>query len=444
MYAWHALVISAALTAAPAEKPWELPIAVKTLGNGLTVVVSEDHRSPVVGVSVVYKVGMRLEPRNRTGFAHLFEHLMFEGTPVAPKGVLDRVIEGGGGNNNGSTRPDYTNYVETVPVSALEPILWLEADRMKTLDFSEKNLRNQQEVVKEEIRVNVKNQPYSLFFWLDMTALAFDKWENAHDGYGSFKDLDTADIRDVAAFHQQFYGPNNAVLSIAGDLTPTEGFALAEKYFAGLPSRPVPPPSDFTEGLATKERRADQTDALAKIPGLALGWRMPACGTPDHVPAVLLTELLQGGDASRLYQALVKGKGLMVDLTGGINWPLSTPWSYRGPVLLTLFGTYKPGTRAEQILEVVDAEVARIAKEGVTAKELGRIKAHLTSQFFAGLEGPLDRADALGIAQALNGQAAFLNTIPARIQAVTSADLQRVAAQYLARTNRTVIDRQPK
>ena len=147
-----------------AEDDWKLPIEVKTLSNGLTVVVSEDHSSPTVGVSVVYKVGMRREPQNRTGFAHLFEHLMFEGTPNAPSGTFDKVIQGGGGVMNGSTRTDYTNYIESAPIGTLDPILWLEADRMKTLDFNPANLKNQQDVVKEEIRVNVKNQPYQLFF----------------------------------------------------------------------------------------------------------------------------------------------------------------------------------------------------------------------------------------------------------------------------------------
>ncbi|MES1154461.1 MAG: insulinase family protein, partial [Rhodanobacter sp.] len=175
---------------------WKLPVAVKKLDNGLTVVVSEDHSSPTVGISMVYHVGMRLEPQNRTGFAHLFEHLMFEGTPDAPKGTFERVIQGGGGVFNGSTRADYTNYIASAPSSALAPILWMEADRMKSLDFSAKNLANQQNVVKEEIRVNVKNQPYGLFFWTDLNRLAFDKWANNHDGYGSFKDLDHASIAD--------------------------------------------------------------------------------------------------------------------------------------------------------------------------------------------------------------------------------------------------------
>src|SRR5262245_48721195 len=163
--------------AAPKSARWQIPTAVQKLPNGLTVVVSEDHSTPTFGLCLAYRVGFRLEPKGRTGFAHLFEHMMFEGTPTAPKGILQRVVEGGGGVNNGSTRFDYTNYVETAPVSALDAILWLEADRMKTLDFSEKNLANQRDVVKEEIRVNVKNRPYGIFYWTDLCSKAFDKWE---------------------------------------------------------------------------------------------------------------------------------------------------------------------------------------------------------------------------------------------------------------------------
>ena len=221
-------VLAVSAAAAPADR-WNLPVATKTLANGLVVVVSEDHGSPTVGIGVVYRVGIRTEPRNRTGFAHLFEHLMFEGTPKAPHGVFDRVTNDGGGDNNGSTHPDFTSYVDQAPVSALEPLLWLEADRMKTLAFTQRSLDNQRDVVKEEIRVNVKNQPYGGFAWTDLPQLAFGKWENAHDGYGSFDNLDAARLDDVRGFHRDFYGPNNAVLAIAGDVTPEQGFALAQK-----------------------------------------------------------------------------------------------------------------------------------------------------------------------------------------------------------------------
>jgi zinc protease len=229
------LLFAAALTTQVAAQQWEAPTTMKKLANGLVVVVSEDHSAPTFGVCVSYGIGFRLEPEGRTGFAHLFEHMMFEGTPNAPKGVLMRAIESGGGSLNGDTRYDYTEYIETAPVSALDPVLWIEADRMKTLDFSPKNLENQRNVVEEEVRVNVLNSPYGLFFAIDLPGKAFDTYPNAHNFYGEFKDLDAANIADVQKFYEQYYAPNNAVLAIVGDVQPGDIFAKVEKYFSLFP-----------------------------------------------------------------------------------------------------------------------------------------------------------------------------------------------------------------
>jgi zinc protease len=434
-----ALTISASAQAAR----WQIPVATKTLPNGLTVVVSEDHSAPTFGMVMVYRIGFRLEPKGRTGFAHLFEHMMFEGTPASPKGTLQRVIDGGGGVNNGSTRYDYTNYTCTAPLSALDPIMWLEADRMKALDFSEKNLANQKEVVKEEIRVNVKNKPYGLFFWTDLSAKAFDKWENAHDGYGSFADLDASNVKDVESFFNSYYGPNNAVLTIVGDVSAAEIFAKAEKYFGPIPMRPVPRLSDVAEPLNKGERSATESDPLARVPAVAVGWKMPARGTKDQLPAAVLGDVLMNGEASRLYQSLVKGKQLMIEVQGGMNWPLGDPWTYNGPTLLVVFGLYKPTTDARTVVAALDEEVAKIARDGVPAEELQRIKTKMESDFYSDIELPLNRANKLGILQLFTGNAGSLNDIPAQLAAVTSADLQRVATTYLTTANRTVIDRQP-
>ena len=337
-----ALLAGAPALGAPADsaRGWKLPVEVRTLKNGLTVVVSPDHSAPTFGMSTVYRIGFRLEPKGRTGFAHLFEHMMFEGTPTAPKGVYDRVIHGGGGINNGSTRYDYTNYIATAPVSALDSVLWLEADRMKGLDLSEKNLKNQQDVVKEEIRVNVLNKPYGLFFWTDVAGKAFDRWENAHDGYGSFADLDAATVADVKTFFETFYTPSNAVIGIVGDVEPAEVFAKVEKYFGEIPSRPAPRRPDVTEKANAAERWLDQTDPLAQVPGLAVGFKLPGIASADYLPAAVLGEVLAGGDASRLYLGLVKGKELLLEISGGTNWPLGTPWEIEGPTLMTFFGLY--------------------------------------------------------------------------------------------------------
>jgi predicted Zn-dependent peptidase len=420
---------------------WTLPVKVSKLDNGLTVVVSEDHSSPTVGVSVVYHVGMRLEPRNRTGFAHLFEHLMFQGTPNAPKGVFDRTITGGGGNNNGSTRPDFTNYIETAPVSSLEPILWLEADRMKTLDFNPASLKNQQDVVKEEIRVNVKNQPYGGFSWIDISKLAFQKWENNHDGYGSFEDLEGASLDDVRAFHRDYYGPNNAVLSIAGDVTPAQALALARKYFGGIAARPTPKPTDFSEGLNTQEKRIEQSDALAQVPAVAAGWKVPARGSRDQAPMAVLSELLAADDASLLYQGLVKGREIALNVSGGFG--LTGPFEYDGPTLFTVTGLYKPNGSADAMLAAMDEEIGKVARNGVDAATLKRVKTRMLASWNNRLENFLSRADTLAKLQTLWGDAAVVNQVPGWIEAVTSSDVQRVAATYLVPANRTVIDRKP-
>jgi len=429
--------------AAAAAGEWKIPTAVKKLDNGLTVVVSEDHSSPTFGISVVYKVGFRLEPKGRTGFAHLFEHMMFEGTPNAPKGLFSRVIQGGGGLDNGSTRYDYTDYIATAPVSALDPILWMEADRMRALDFSPENLKNQKDVVKEEIRVNVKNRPYGLFFWTDISGLAFDKWENAHDGYGSFEDLDAAALEDVKAFHKIYYAPNNAVIGIAGDVNPDEVFKLVEKYFAAIPAQPAPPVADVAEVLNTKSRSLTQTDQFARVPGLAVAWKMPAPGSKDYVPAAVLGQLLASGDASRFYQDLVKGKEILLQVDGGLGWPLGSFLTNNGPSLLVIFALYKPNTDAAAVVAAMQAEIERIAREGVPASELKRTSTKMLSDFYSEMENLISRADMLALRQAFTGDASQINRIPAELSNVTVNDIKRVAATYLTAANRSTIDRRP-
>ncbi|RJG27223.1 M16 family metallopeptidase [Massilia cavernae] len=434
------LTLSLSAAAATSDR-WKLPVNVKKLDNGLTVIVSEDHSSPTVGVSVVYHVGMRLEPKNRTGFAHLFEHLMFQGTPTAPKGVFDKTITGGGGNNNGSTRADFTNYIETAPVSALDAILWLEADRMKTLDFNETTLKNQQDVVKEEIRVNVKNQPYGGFMWIDIGQHAFLKWENNHDGYGSFQDLEGASLEDVRNFHRDYYGPNNAVLSIAGDVTPAQGFALAKKYFGDIARRPTPKSGDFSEGLNTAEKRIEQSDALAQVPAIAAAWKMPDRASKDQAPMAVLGELLAGGDASLFYQGIVKGRELALNVDN--LYGLTGPFEYDGPTLFTVFAVYKPTTDADAMLKAMDEEIAKVVANGVDDATLKRVKTRILADWNNGLESFINRADMLAKLETLWGDAKVVNQIPGWIDAVTSADVQRVAKNYLTRENRTVIDRKP-
>ena len=437
-----AAVLALLLSTPAVTSELKLPLSIFKLENGLTLVVSEDHASPTFGLSVVYRVGFRIEPKGRTGFAHLFEHMMFEGTPKAPKGSFIKIVQGGGGSLNGSTRYDYTNYISKAPVSALEPILWLEADRMRHLDFSEENLDNQREVVKEEIRVNVKNKPYGLFFWTDLAALAFDKWENAHDGYGSFEDLDKASIEDVKRFHDRYYVPNNAVIAVSGDVDPRQVHAWVKQHFGDIPRGDTPPRPDVNEPPNRKERFLRQTDDHATAPALAIGWKMPGPDSPDYYPLAVLGEILLGGDASLLHQKMVKEKQTMLSIAGGFGWPLGDPLTYAGPTLMVAFGIYKPGTGARTNVEEIQKVIDRIASQGPDEKRLQAVKTKMKADFYKSMAGNLTRANYLAIAQSLYGDADRVNRHPEFIDRVTADDIRRVAADYLKVANRSWIDRQ--
>jgi predicted Zn-dependent peptidase len=423
---------------------WKVPVAVKKLSNGLTVVVSEDHSAPTFGLCVSYGIGFRLEPEGRTGFAHLFEHMMFEGTPNAPKGTLDKVIEGGGGNNNGDTRYDFTEYIETAPVSALDPILWIEADRMKTLDFSPANLENQRKVVEEEVRVNVLNRPYGLFFAIDLPGKAFDTFPNAHNFYGDFKDLDAARIEDVQKFYQQYYAPNNAVLAIAGDLSPATVFEKVEKYFGLVPARKLPPSPKLDETPQKAERRAVQTDKLARVPAIAIGYRMPERTSREAVVAAVTGELLHNGKASRLYQELIKRRQVAISADGGVNWPLGNPFEYNGPTLMTSFIVAPPTATEDALVKAYDAVIEDVAKKGPDAAELERISAKMRSDWYDQLEIPISRASMLSHAVLFEGNADRVGSIPDEIAKVSADDVRAFTSKYLTPSNRTIIYRIPE
>jgi zinc protease len=429
--------------ATAASESWKVPIAQKKLKNGLVVVVSEDHSAPTFGLCIAYGIGFRLEPEGRTGFAHLFEHMMFEGTPDAPKGIFDQVIEGGGGFNNGDTRFDFTEYIETAPISALDPVLWLEADRMKTLDFSTENLDNQRKVVEEEVRVNVLNQPYGSFYWLDLPQKAFNKFPNAHNFYGDFKDLDAANIQDVKAFFETYYAPNNAALAVVGDVKPDEVFEKVEKYFGAIAPRQVPAKPNVTEPPQTAERRVQQDDKLAQVPAVAVGYRMPARSSNDAVIGAMVGDLLHNGEASRLYQELVKEKKVALQVSGGLNWPLGNPFEYNGPTLMTSFIVYPTDVTEGELMKAYDAAIADLAEHGPTRDELERISTKMRSDWYAQLEIPIDRASILAHATLFDGSPARVNEIPDELAKVTPDEVKAFVKRYLVATNRTVINRVP-
>jgi zinc protease len=424
-------------------KPVNVPVVYYKLPNGLRVVISEDHVAPVVSVGVYYNVGFRVEPKGRTGFAHLFEHMMFQGSANVKKFEHAKFVEANGGNLNGHTDFDYTNYFETLPSNRVELGIWLESDRMRSLDVSEENLKNQQNVVSEEVRVNVLNQPYQLFEWIDLWQNAFTNWNNAHNGYGDLADINAATLEDVRSFFKTYYAPNNAVLTIVGDVDVNEVKKMVEKHFGNIASQQAPPEPDLTEPAQTKEKRISQTDKLANLPALATGYHIPAQNSPDFPAMALLVLMLQGDDSSRWYQRLVKEKELTLDLTGGLNY-FGNEFDYRGPMIMTTRTTYKTGRTADEIVREMDAVVAEVVQNGVTPKELADAKVRFRSNFYNQLETAFGKLHLLSVLALFRDDPNQINGLLTPFEGVTNEQIKAAAKKYLVANNRTVINRVPE
>ena len=427
-------------------KPLQIAVEHQTLPNGLRVVVVPDSAAPVVTVGVYYKIGFRLEPQGRSGFAHLFEHMMFQGSENAAKMQHIKLINSSGGVLNGSTMYDVTNYYQAVPSNALERILWLEADRMRALKVDDENLRNQRDVVKEEVRVNVMNQPYGGFPWLDMPPVAFRNWANAHNFYGDFADLDAASLPDVQTFFRSYYIPNNAVLLILGDVSASDGFALAEKYFANIPPGPPPRFADPAEPKQSEERRGQVVEKFGTLPAMAIGYVIPQRRTPDWCTMALLDQALHGGRAGRIYRELVLEKQLAVEAQGGID----DIFGYNGPTQMTTRILHKPEITSEATLAVFDAIVGEIQEKGIAEAELEQLKVKWRSDYFATLEGGrggymprYGLMHLLACFTLFDGEPQLVNSILDGFLAVTKEQVQDVARRYLRPENRAIVFRKP-
>jgi predicted Zn-dependent peptidase len=420
-----------------------IPLATHTLKNGLRIVVSEDHSSPIFGSCIAYGVGFRREIKGRAGFAHLFEHMMFEGTPDVPKGVMSEVVEGAGGQISADTRSDRTQFVEGAPTSALNSVLWLEADRMKALAISEQSFQNERNVVKEEIRSSVLNQPYGIFYVLDLPQQAFDTFPNNHNFYGDFHDLDSASLAEVRDFYTEYYAPNNAVIAIVGDVNAEEVFRKADKYFGQIPRRDIPARTDATETPQERERQSTEYDPLIKLPAFAVGYRMPPHGSHDSIVAAVAGNLLHDGEASLLYQQLVKEKKVAVTVNGGLNWPLGNPYEYNGPTLMTSFIVSPMGTSMATVLSAYDRAIAQLTSGNTTSAELQRVVNKMRSDLMDQLEPPLERASFLAEATLYDETPDSVNAIPRELEQLTPLDIQKFAQKFLVPENRSVIARLP-
>jgi zinc protease len=423
-----------------------IPIHSDTLKNGLRVVIAPDTTAPVVTVGVYYKIGFRLEPQGRSGFAHLFEHMMFHGSENAPKMQHIKLVNSSGGVLNGSTMYDVTNYYEAVPSNALERVLWLEGDRMRALKVDEENLVNQRDVVKEEVRVNVLNQPYGGFPWLDMPPVAFRNWANAHNFYGDFADLDAASLMDVQKFFRTYYLPNNAVLLMLGDVDPQEGLALAERHFGSIPAGATPPFADTAEPPQQEERRGYVDEKFGTLPAMAIGYVLPQRRSPEWYAMVLLDQALHGGRAGRIYRELVLEKQIAVEADGGVD----DVFGYNGPSQMTTRILHKPEYSAEDTLAAFDAVLREVQEKGISQEELDQLKVKWRSDYYSTLEGGrggymprYGLMHLLACFTLFDNEPHLVNTILEGFLAVKRDEIRAVAKKYLRAENRAIVFRTP-
>ena len=416
-----------------------------TLPNGLKVVMAREPSAPTATVGVYYGIGFRIEPRNRTGFAHLFEHLLFQGSQNAPKGTFIGTITNAGGVLNGSTRFDYTNYYQVVPSNALESILWLEADRMARPVINQAVLENQQGVVQNEVKVNVLNQPYGGWPWLDMPQVANENWHNAHNFYGALEDLQNATVDDATQFFNGFYRPNNAVLVVAGDIDYAQTRAMVTRYFGSIPrGQPIQFP-DIREPRQTQEKFRAKKDPLAPRPAFTAAWHVPERNTPQWYAMGLLDQILVQGQDSRLYQELVRERAITGSVQGGINIGLGNMYNYNGPMLWTVAFVHDQAKSREEITAALNEVIEGIRTTPVTADELQRAKTKVRANLYNTVD-PATRfgmVDLLAVGALWENDPRWVNRLERGFDQVTPELLLATAREYLRPTNRSILVIEP-
>ncbi|MDY6925877.1 MAG: pitrilysin family protein [Pseudomonadota bacterium] len=420
---------------------YNVPVEYFKLDNGLKVVLSKDDTAPTVTVAVYYNIGFRNEPKDRTGFAHLFEHMMFQGSENLGKMEFIKLVNDNGGVLNGSTRFDFTNYFEIVPAHNLETFLWAEADRMKGLAITQDNLTNQQGVVKNEVKVNVLNQPYGGFPWLDMPQYAFNNWYNAHNFYGDLADLDAANLEDVAGFFDMYYAPNNAALAVVGDIDVAEAKAMIEKYFGDIPAAEIAPQPDLSELRQEKEKVFNKHDKLAPKPAYAFAYKMPPRDTPEYYAMGIIDQILVQGEDSLLYQELVKNKQITGSVGGGINYLLGNMFNYNGPMLWMSSFTHDDTVSQETITSAIDSVVNQLSEKPLSDEEMSRAIVKIRSSLFDSIDGfyGFGRADLLASFALFDDKPQKINELEANFKQVTPELIMQTVKDYLRPTNRTIL-----
>lgn len=413
-----------------------LPIQQTTLKNGLKVIFSEDHKAPTYSIVVEYNVGSRNERPGRTGFAHLFEHMMFQGSENVGKGEMNMLVTNNGGGMNGTTDKDRTVYYETLPSNQLDLGLFMESDRMRALAITQPNLNNQRNAVQEERRLRVDNQPYGKTFE-KIDEVAYDNPAYKHSIIGSMDDLNAASLDDVIGFFKTYYAPNNAILILVGDFNHDEALAKITKAFGDIPRGPAPPLVDMTEPAQTGERRATIDDPLARLARLDIAYKAVPGNTPDWYALDVLGDILMSGQSSRFYQEFVKDKQIATGIFGG-------PGQDRGPALFGIGAGLRPGKDPAELEKGILADVEKVKTDGVTQAELEKTIIRDRVNHYSQLQGTLGRGFAIGEAAVNFNDAELINKVDDIYAKVTPADVKRVAQKYLTDNNRTVIITVPK
>ncbi len=418
------------------KEPGEGEIVQQTLDNGLKVVLMRDTSVPIVAVDVWYKVGSRDEEPGKSGFAHLFEHMMFQGSENVGKAEHMKWISDVGGWMNGSTNKDRTNYFEVVPANQLRLALWLEADRMRSLNVTRENFENQRATVKEERRLRVDNRPYGPVFAELIDSLAYENWAYKHSIIGSMSDLDRATLEDVRKFHQLYYKPNNAVLAIVGDIKVREALEIVEEYFAGIPAGEAPPPVDLTEPPQTREKRMKWEDKFAPMPAYVCAYHIPPKGDPDHYTVEIIEKILFDGESSRVYRRLVEQEQSALHIFGGVD-------SRQGPSLFLFFAQVKPGHTIQEVEQTFEEEIARLQQEPIDVRELQKVKNQFKADFLTKLERVYYKADLLCMYSMYFDDPTLFYRELDRYMEITPQDVQAAAQKYFQKTNRSVIEVYP-
>jgi predicted Zn-dependent peptidase len=431
-------------TPPPAAAPLPWPTAPKIglaverfqLTNGLRVVLVPDASVPTIAVAVTYDVGSRDEAPGRTGFAHLFEHMMFQGSAHVPRGAFDRYLSARGGSNNGTTNEDRTEYFEQLPSHELPLALWLEADRLEALQVTPENFENQRAVVKEEYRMSVANRPYALssIALQEKVYAAYPAY--AHDAIGSMEDLDAAAFPWVEEFHRRHYGPNRAILAIAGAMDVREAKSLVEKYFAAIPASAEAAPIHAKRAAAPTASRTVRKDPLAKLTRIDDGWLMPSCDDDDRYALEVAAAVLGDGESSRLERILVRERGVAVEVEASVD-------DRRGPSMFSVGAMLASGVSLARAEGALSRELERLGTDGPTDAEVRKALARLEAQLLHSIQSNLNRALALSAQELRTGDASTYERDLERYFRVRPADVARVVKQWLSPKNRVRIITEP-